>query len=55
MITHYPRILEYINPNYVHVMVNGHIVKSGKKDLAFEIEKKGYEVINTMEEASSYE
>ena len=55
MITHYPRILEYINPDYVHVMSNGHIVKSGKKELAFEIEKNGYEVINTMEEASSYE
>lgn len=55
MITHYPRILEYIEPNFIHVMLKGKIVKSGTKELAFEIEKKGYEVINTMEEASSYE
>lgn len=55
MITHYPRILEYIKPNFVHIMLKGQIVKSGSKDLALEVEKKGYEMINTMEEASSYE
>ena len=42
MITHYPRILEYINPDYVHMMVGGKIVKTGDKELAFEIEKTGY-------------
>ena len=42
MITHYPRILEYIKPDYVHMMVGGKIVKTGDKELAFEIEKTGY-------------
>ena len=42
IITHYPRILEYIKPNYVHMMVCGKIVKTGGYDLAFEIEKTGY-------------
>lgn len=43
LITHYQRILKYIKPDYVHVMIDGKIVKSGKKDLARELEKKGYE------------
>jgi Fe-S cluster assembly ATP-binding protein len=43
MITHYPRLLEYIKPDYVHVMVNGNIKESGNYDLAFEIEKNGYD------------
>lgn len=42
IITHYPRILNYIKPNYVHVMVDGKIVKSGSFDLAKELEEKGY-------------
>ena len=42
MITHYPRILEYIKPDYVHMMVGGKIVKTGDQSLAFEIEKTGY-------------
>ena len=42
MITHYPRILEYIKPDYVHMMVGGKIVKTGDYNLAFEIEKTGY-------------
>jgi len=42
MITHYPRILEYIKPDYVHMMVGGKIVKTGDYNLAFEIEKNGY-------------
>lgn len=42
MITHYPRILEYIKPDYVHMMVGGKIVKTGDKDFAFEIERTGY-------------
>lgn len=42
IITHYPRILEYIKPDYVHMMVGGKIVKTGDKELAFEIEKTGY-------------
>jgi len=42
MITHYQRLLNYIIPDFVHVIHDGKIIKSGKKDLALEIEKKGY-------------
>ena len=42
IITHYTRILEYIKPDYVHMMVGGKIVKTGNYDFAFEIEKNGY-------------
>ena len=42
IITHYPRILEYIKPDYVHVMMDGKIQKTGNIDLAFEVEKDGY-------------
>ena len=45
LITHYNRILQYLNPDYVHVMLNGTIVKSGDKNLALELEEKGYEWI----------
>ena len=43
LITHYQRLLDYINPTYVHVMQNGKIIKTGSADLAKELEKKGYE------------
>lgn len=42
VITHYQRLLDYIVPDYVHVMIDGRIVKSGSKDLALELEKRGY-------------
>jgi len=42
LITHYQRILNYITPDFVHVLANGKIVKSGDKNLALEIEKNGY-------------
>lgn len=42
VITHYQRILNYIVPDFVHVMVDGRIVKSGGKDLALELEEQGY-------------
>ena len=45
LITHYQRILNYITPDHVHVMMNGRIVKSGGKELAHELEEKGYEGI----------
>ena len=45
LITHYHRILKYLNPDYVHVMLNGTIVKSGKESLALELEEKGYDWI----------
>ena len=43
MITHYQRLLDYIVPDYVHVMYDGRIVKSGDKSLALELEAKGYD------------
>lgn len=43
LITHYQRLLDYITPNYVHVMQNGKIVKTGTSELAKELEEKGYE------------
>jgi Fe-S cluster assembly ATP-binding protein len=45
VITHYQRLLEYIVPDFVHVLVDGRIVKSGGKDLALELEAKGYDWI----------
>jgi Fe-S cluster assembly ATP-binding protein len=43
LITHYQRLLDYIKPDYVHVMQNGKIIKTGTADLAKELETKGYE------------
>ena len=43
MITHYQRLLNYIEPDYVHVLVDGQIIKSGGKELALELEKRGYD------------
>jgi Fe-S cluster assembly ATP-binding protein len=43
LITHYQRLLDYINPTYVHVMQDGKIIKTGSADLAKELENKGYE------------
>jgi Fe-S cluster assembly ATP-binding protein len=43
VITHYQRLLNYIIPDVVHVMADGHIIKSGDKDLALELESKGYD------------
>jgi Fe-S cluster assembly ATP-binding protein len=45
VITHYQRLLNYIIPDFVHVLVDGRIVKSGGKDLALELESKGYDWI----------
>jgi Fe-S cluster assembly ATP-binding protein len=45
VITHYQRLLDYIIPDYVHVLFDGKIVKSGNKNLAIELEKKGYDWI----------
>jgi Fe-S cluster assembly ATP-binding protein len=42
LITHYQRILNYITPNFVHIMANGKIIKSGGKELAHELEAEGY-------------
>ncbi|OJU23097.1 MAG: Fe-S cluster assembly ATPase SufC [Sphingobacteriales bacterium 41-5] len=45
VITHYQRLLDYIVPDFVHVLYNGRIVKSGGKELALELEEKGYDFI----------
>ena len=45
VITHYQRLLDHIIPDFVHVLFDGKIVKSGGKELAFELEEKGYDWI----------
>ena len=45
LITHYQRLLDFIVPDFVHVLYNGRIVKSGTKELAFELEERGYDFI----------
>ncbi|HEX4945915.1 MAG TPA: Fe-S cluster assembly ATPase SufC [Blastocatellia bacterium] len=47
LVTHYQRLLDYIEPNFVHVLYQGRIVKSGEKELALELEKKGYDWIKS--------
>jgi Fe-S cluster assembly ATP-binding protein len=47
LITHYQRILDHVVPNAVHVLINGRIVRSGSKELAGEVEAKGYESLQT--------
>lgn len=49
VITHYQRLLEYIVPDFVHVLVNGKIVKSGGKELALELEKEGYASFESLD------
>ena len=54
VITHYQRLLDYLQPDFVHVLLNGKIVKNGTKDLALELEEKGYDFIKdqfSMQEA----
>ncbi|KXK42820.1 MAG: Fe-S cluster assembly ATP-binding protein SufC [Chlorobi bacterium OLB5] len=54
VVTHYQRLLNYIVPDFVHVLVNGRIVKSGGKDLALELEEKGYDwVANPVTEEAA--
>lgn len=52
LVTHYQRMLNYVTPDFVHVLVNGRIVKSGGKELALELEEKGYDWIREGLEAS---
>ncbi len=51
VITHYQRLLEYIVPDFVHILYNGRIVKTGGKELALELEEKGYDWIKSEVEA----
>ena len=43
LITHYQRLLDYIVPDFIHIMKNGRIVKTGGPELAYQLEKEGYE------------
>jgi Fe-S cluster assembly ATP-binding protein len=43
VITHYQRLLDYVIPDYVHVMADGRIIRTGTKDLALELEARGYD------------
>ncbi len=52
VVTHYQRLLNYIVPDFVHVLVNGRIVKSGGKELALELEEKGYDWVTDSLEAA---
>ena len=45
VITHYQRLLDYLQPDFVHVLLNGKIVRNGTKELALELEEKGYDFI----------
>lgn len=51
VITHYQRLLDYIVPDFVHVIMDGKIVKSGTKELAYELEEKGYDWIKEVVKA----
>ena len=51
LVTHYQRILSYISPDYVHVLLDGRIVKSGGRELALELEEKGYEWVRELVES----
>jgi len=50
LITHYQRMLNYITPDFVHVMFDGRVVRSGGKELAYELEEKGYEWLKPTED-----
>ncbi len=47
VITHYERVLSYLNPDYVHILVDGRIVRSGDKSLAAEVEARGYDAVES--------
>ena len=53
VVTHYQRLLDYIVPDFVHVLYKGRIVKSGTKELALELEEKGYDWIKAEVEAAA--
>jgi len=55
MITHYQRLLDYIEPDYVHVLADGRIVRSGGKELAVELEASGYGWLTDQELAADGE
>jgi len=52
LVTHYQRLLDYIDPDYVHVLSDGKIIKSGGKELALELEEKGYDWVREEADAA---
>ena len=50
LVTHYQRLLDYIEPDFIHVLLNGRIITSGDKSLALELEKKGYSWLEETEQ-----
>lgn len=55
IITHYPRILNYLKPDYIHIMKAGKIVKTGDISLAYELEKNGYDGVSVIESIDNHE
>ncbi len=55
IITHYSRILDYLKPDFVHIMKNGSVIKTGDFNLAKQIEETGFECVNDMSKVESYE
>ena len=53
LVTHYQRLLNYITPDHVHVLLGGRIVRSGGPDLALELEEKGYDWIREAVDAAT--
>lgn len=53
VITHYQRLLDYLQPDFVHVLLNGKIVRNGTKELALELEEKGYDFIKEEQNVTS--
>ena len=51
LVTHYQRLLDYIEPDFVHVLSQGRIIKSGDKSLALELEDRGYSWVEELAEA----
>ena len=53
LVTHYQRLLNYITPDHVHVLLDGRIVRSGGPELALELEEKGYDWIREAVDAAT--
>jgi Fe-S cluster assembly ATP-binding protein len=53
LITHYQRLLDYVKPDFVHVLAAGRIVKSGGPELALELEEHGYGALESLEGAAA--
>jgi Fe-S cluster assembly ATP-binding protein len=53
VVTHYQRLLDYIIPDFVHVLVDGRIVKSGEKELAYQLEDQGYDWVRDLQEPTA--